>query len=29
MENKEFLRKVQELLLISDFAERCFTFDGG
>ena len=29
MENKEFLRKVQELLLKTDFVERCVTFDGG
>lgn len=27
--NKEFLRKVQELLLKTDFVERCVTFDGG
>ena len=29
MENKGFLRKVQELLLKTDFVERCVTFDGG
>ena len=29
MENKDFLKKVQDLLLQTDFVDRCLTFDGG
>ena len=29
MENKEFLERIQELLLQTDFVDRCVTFDGG